>query len=208
RDINNTKSVKDDILRPLTDVEIRGNMLDAFLGGTDTVFKQKMVAEIDSMFPPNIPFNMKYNDLLKLEYCDAVINEVSRVKPVANEFPRYVETPCEVAGYQWNEKVLFHINMNGIHSHKDHWPNPEIFDPERFYKKDPKARHKFSLVTFGAGLRNCPGRKLATLELLSLLVLVFRKYEIELVDMNAPLKVKSAIINSCDELKVRIWPRN
>ncbi|CAG8675242.1 13119_t:CDS:2 [Cetraspora pellucida] len=224
RDINNIQSVKGDMLRPLTDVEIRGNLFDAFLGGTDTVstsfsiisyylchypqVKQKMVAEIDSIFPPNAPFDMKYNDLLKLEYCEAVMNEVSRIRPTANEFPRYVENPCEVAGYQWDAGVMFHVNINGIHSHKDHWPNPEIFDPERFYKKDPNARHKFSLVTFGGGLRNCPGRKLATIELLSLIVLIFRKFDIELVDINAPLMTKSSIVNSCEKLKVKIRPRN
>ncbi|CAG8682736.1 4826_t:CDS:2, partial [Cetraspora pellucida] len=224
RDINNIQSVKGDMLRPLPDVQIRGNLFDAFLGGTDTVstsfsiisyylchypqVKQKMVAEIDSIFPPNAPFDMKYNDLLKLEYCEAVMNEVSRIRPTANEFPRYVENPCEVAGYQWDAGVMFHININGVHSHKDHWPNPEIFDPERFYKKDPNARHKFSLITFGGGLRNCPGRKLATIELLSLIVLIFRKFDIELVDMNAPLMTKSSLVNSCENLKVKIRPRN
>ncbi|CAG8678314.1 267_t:CDS:2, partial [Cetraspora pellucida] len=224
RDINNAKKVEGDMFRPMSDIEIRGNLLDAFLGGTDTIsstfsficyylclnpqVKQKMVAEIDSIFPPNIPFNMKYNDLLKLKYCDAVIKESSRIRPVGNEFPRYVEYPCEVGGYHWDENIVFHINMNGIHWHKDHWSNPEIFDPERFYEKDYKERHKFALITFGAGLRNCPGKKLAMVEILSLLVLLFRKYDIELVDINAPLKVKSTIVNLVEELNVRIWPRN
>lgn len=224
RDINNIKSVKGDMIRPLTDNEIRSNLFDAFTGSTDTIstsfsiisyylchypqVKQKMITEIDSIFPQNTSFNMKYEDLLKLEYCDAVINEVSRIRPTGNEFPRYVENPCEVAGYLWDAGTMFHININGIHLHKDHWPNPEIFDPDRFYKKDPNARHKFSLVTFGGGLRDCPGRKLATIELLSLIVLVFRKYDIELIDMNAPIVTKSSIVNSCEELKVRIRPRN
>ncbi|CAG8512554.1 4364_t:CDS:2 [Racocetra persica] len=146
RDVKNIKSVKGNILRPLTDHEIRRP--------------------------------------LKLEYCDAVINEVNRIRPTGNEFPRYFENPCEVADYLWNAGTMFHVNM------------------------DPNARHKFSLVIFGGGLRNCPGRKLATIELLSLLVLVFRKYDIELVDMSAPLMTKSTIANSCEESKVRIRPRN
>ncbi|CAG8457633.1 30384_t:CDS:2 [Racocetra persica] len=74
----------------MTDVEIRGNLLDAFLGGVDTV-KQKIVAEIDPIFPPNTPFNLKYEDLLKLEYCDAIINEARRISSVATDIPIYVE---------------------------------------------------------------------------------------------------------------------
>ncbi|CAG8786084.1 18420_t:CDS:2, partial [Racocetra persica] len=196
RDVNNIKSVKGGTDTVSTSFAI----ISYYLGHYPKV-KQKMIAEIDSIFPPNAPLDMKYSDLLKLEYCEAVMNEVSRIKPTANEFPRYIETPCEVAGYQWDAGVMFHVNINGVHSHKDHWPNPEIFDPERFYKKDPNERHKFSLITFGGGLRNCPGRKLATIELLSLIVLIFRKYDIELVDMNAPLTTKSSLVNSCEELK-------
>ncbi|RIB18798.1 hypothetical protein C2G38_2183613 [Gigaspora rosea] len=83
------------------------------------------------MFPPNTLFDWKYDDLLKLEYCDSVINEVGQIIPISNEVPRYADNSY-------------------------HWPNPEIFDPNRFYKN--KLRHKFSLVTFGGGLRICPGR--------------------------------------------------
>src|SRR6266540_5016660 len=37
RDINPTKHVDPDLLRPMTDLEIRANMIDAFIGGTGTV---------------------------------------------------------------------------------------------------------------------------------------------------------------------------
>src|SRR6266542_5545196 len=37
RDINPTKYVDPDLLRPMSDLEIRANMIDAFIGGTDTV---------------------------------------------------------------------------------------------------------------------------------------------------------------------------
>ncbi|RIB15263.1 hypothetical protein C2G38_2192811 [Gigaspora rosea] len=106
KDINNIKSVKDNILRPLTDAKI-----DAFAGGTDTSNLPKCThwghtlttgRKIDSTFPPNAPFNMKYEDLLKLEYFDAVINETSRIRPTENEFSKYIESPCEIAGNLWD----------------------------------------------------------------------------------------------------------
>jgi cytochrome P450 len=39
RDINNTRKVEEEFLRPMTDEEIRGNMRDAIAAGTDTVLK-------------------------------------------------------------------------------------------------------------------------------------------------------------------------
>jgi hypothetical protein len=42
RDINVVKHADADLLRPMTDKEIFGNILDSMLGGTDTVSKKKM----------------------------------------------------------------------------------------------------------------------------------------------------------------------
>ncbi|RIB08055.1 cytochrome P450 [Gigaspora rosea] len=220
RDMNSVKISKDNIFRPMTDIEIRGNLLDAFLGGVNSTanaftaivyyvcrspeIKQKMLAEIDSIFPPNNSLHLKYDDLLKLEYCTAVLYESARISPNTIEQVRYVETPCEIAGHQCEAKTMIIINVNGIHRHKDHWPNPGIFDPDRFYKKE---RHKCSLVTFGGGLRICPGRKLSLTELLSLMVIVFGKYDVELVDKGAPLEVESGGLNIHKGLPIRIKPR-
>ncbi|RIB30216.1 cytochrome P450 [Gigaspora rosea] len=226
RDVSRVNFARDNIFRPMTDVEIRGNLLDSFQGGIDTTantfsfivyyvcqhpkVKQKMIDEIDSIFPPNTSYHLKYDDLLKLEYCDAIINEVSRLHPIVIELQRYVKNPCEIAGYRFEAGTVIHINTNGIHTHKDHWPNPEIFDPDRFYKKSEtknmnnKVRHKFSLLTFGGGLRICPGRRLAMIELLSLMVILFGKHDVELVDMNAKLNVNYAATTTCEELPIKI----
>ena len=60
----------------------------------------------------------------------------------------------------------------------------------------------------GEGIRICPGRKLAMLELKCLLAMIYRKYDVELADINAPIKYKSAFHNSSEELIVKIKPRN
>ncbi|CAG8721867.1 32805_t:CDS:2, partial [Racocetra persica] len=199
-DTDNVKTVGG---RPMTDVEIRGILLDAFLAGTET----KMIAEIDSIFPQKTCLN--HDDLLKLDYCTAIIKEVDRIMPVTNILSRYTNNPCEIAGYKWNAGTIFHVNLNGIHRHKDHWSNPEIFDPDRFYKKNNKIdRHKFSFAMFGGGMRICPGRKLAMIELLSLMVLIYRKYDIELVDSKTLLKTTTAMVTVCEELPIRIKHRN
>ncbi|KAF0543017.1 cytochrome P450 [Gigaspora margarita] len=199
RDMNQEKNItKDNIsTRPMTDVEIRGNLLDAFIAGVDTMantfsfliyyvchsphVKQKMIDEIYTIFPPNTPYNLNYVDLIKLEYCDAVMNEASRIISVAIDVARYIPNSCELAGYRWEAGTTFHMNIN--------------------------VGNKFSFIPFGGGLRVCPGRKLAMIELISLVVVIFGKYDIELVDMNAPPKTKSGAIIICEELPVRIRPR-
>ena len=64
-----------------------------------------------------------------------------------------------------------------------------------------------TLPMFGGGIRMCPGRKLAIIELKSFMALVYRKYDIELAEKDAPLKYRSETINVCDELKIKVKPR-
>ena len=120
---------------------------------------------------------------------------------------RFSSAPDEVAGYKWPAGTLFHVNTSSIHNHKDYWEEPEKFNPDRWMVEgfEPK---KNSFLMFGGGLRLCPGRKLATIELISLMALLFRKYEIDLVDMKAPLNTFSNSVTVCNELLLKIKPRN
>ncbi|RIB25401.1 cytochrome P450 [Gigaspora rosea] len=225
KDTTNIKTVDDETFEPMIDEEIRSNLLEAFGGGTDSTansicyivyylckypnVKQKMISEIDSIFS-----NKSYltsDDLSKLKYCEAIIKETSRIMPIANFVTRYMTEESEVAGYKWAAGTLFHLNVVGIHSHPEVWPNPEVFDPDRFYNvdhgDDKQLENKYSLIIFGGGPRICPGRKLAMNELLLLMASIYRYYNVELMDMHKPLKIVATLVNNVQEMKVRISPR-
>ncbi|PKY17699.1 cytochrome P450 [Rhizophagus irregularis] len=225
RDTNYTKTVDGEALnRPMTDTEIRGNILDGFLGGTDTTantisfiiyylahnpdVKKKMLEEIDRIFQGDKVRPITKVDFHSLKYCEAIVKEVSRVFPAVTSFARYIDKPSEIAGYQWQADTLFRINADAIHDNKDYWEKPDKFNPDRWMVEgfEPK---KNSFIMFGGGLRLCPGRKLAMIELICLMALLFRKYEIDLVDMDAPLKtINGGGVTVCTELLVEIKPRN
>jgi cytochrome P450 len=95
-----------------------------------------------------------------------------------------------------------------------YYTDPEKFDPDRFYKVEEsdkylleKKKIKNTYSLFGGGVRMCPGRKLAMIEIKCLMTLIYRNHDIELVDLDAPLKYESGFISSCCELMVRIKRR-
>ncbi|GBC09873.1 hypothetical protein RclHR1_09180007 [Rhizophagus clarus] len=230
RDINSVKYADADLLRPMTDKEIFANILEAMLGGTDTTanfvcfvayylghypeVKQRLRQEFDKVLGNDLTRPITYKDLDKLEYCDAVTKEVYRHFPIAFFIGRINAQHDKVGGYDWPEGTSFQIFVSALMKHKDYWTEPEKFDPDRFYRVEEsdkylleKKKMKNTFPIFGGGIRICPGRKLAIIELKCLLVLIYRKYDIELVDMNAPLNYSSDFINVCKGLNVRIKPR-
>src|SRR5438046_524059 len=99
----------------------------------------------------------------------------------------------EINENKFKGSTLILINVQGIHMNKLYWKDPENFDPERFLTSTNDNNNnnnkikKNSFLAFGGGTRICPGRNLAMIELKTLMVLLFGKYNVELVDPSAPL---------------------
>lgn len=53
--------------------------------------------------------------------------------------------------------TLMWIPVFAIHRDPDIYPNPDLFDPERFNEDAVAARHSMHYLPFGDGPRNCIG---------------------------------------------------
>jgi cytochrome P450 len=170
--------------------------------------KKKMLKEIDSIFHNNKMRPITKDDYYNLTYCEAIVKEVARIFPAVHFFSRCIDKPEEIAGIQWPADTFFLINIEAIHNNDDYWEEPNKFNPDRWMEENFEPK-KNSFIMFGGGLRLCPGRKLVMIELVCLMALLYRKYEIKLVDMNSPIKTSCSNISVvCDELLVEIKPRN
>ncbi|PKK57449.1 cytochrome P450 [Rhizophagus irregularis DAOM 181602=DAOM 197198] len=166
-----------------------------------------MLEEIDSIFQGDKMRSITKEDYYSLKYCEAIVKEVARILPTMR-FSRYTDKPSEIAGYRWPADTMFQINVSAIHNNDDYWKEPNKFNPDRWMDENFEPK-KYTYIVFGEGLRLCPGRKLAMIEVVCLMALLFRNYEINLVDMNSPIKTMSdGILISCVELLVEIKPRN
>ena len=67
-----------------------------------------------------------------------------------------------------------------MHNSEELWgPNARHFEPERWLGEDAKGLDE-NLVTFSKGARNCIGQTLAQAELLFVIFMLFRNFDIEL----------------------------
>ncbi|RIB24638.1 cytochrome P450 [Gigaspora rosea] len=207
-------------LRPMTDDEILGNIRDAFIGGSETLTNalsvliyyickhpsvlKKLRQELDSVFGEDYDRPFTSDDLAELKYCEAVVNETGRMHHIAHSASRINAEPDELLGYQWPARSEFIMFYEGGNKNPLYWKDPEVFNPDRFLTDDKIVKRNF--IYFGGGIRQCPGKKLAMIEMKGIIAMLFRKYDVTL--MNDELHYKSMIFNSIIEgLFIKITPR-
>ncbi|KAH0563425.1 hypothetical protein GP486_002000 [Trichoglossum hirsutum] len=115
--------------------------------------------------------------LNKLPYSTAVIKEVLRLYPAASTVRMGdSSTPISVDGITYStESYLVWISNHSISRRADIYPDPDVFQPQRFISGDPV---KDAWRPFERGPRNCIGQELAILEMKITMVLAARKFDV------------------------------
>ncbi|KAH6785998.1 hypothetical protein C2S51_038453 [Perilla frutescens var. frutescens] len=99
------------------------------------------------------------DDLAKLPYLKAVINEAMRLYPPAPLLvPRETIERCSLEGYEIQPKTVVYVNAWAIARDPEYWENPDAFVPERFLNSNIDIKGQdFGVIPFGSGRRMCPG---------------------------------------------------
>lgn len=100
---------------------------------------------------------LTYDSLFGCKYLDMVINEALRKYP---PLP-YIFRKC-TRDFTFQDRNLvipvgttMVINAYSFHNDPDYFPEPQIFDPERFSDENVKSITPFTFFPFGEGQRNC-----------------------------------------------------
>lgn len=178
--------------RGLTEDEILSNAVFFLLAGYDTSAttltwcayclalnphcQDKLVAEIDKEIGTEMA---SYDNVLKLEYLDGVISEALRLYPPASRTNRECVEETTVCGVRIPKGMSVNLAIFAMHRLEEFWPNPELYEPERFSLANKDKIIPFSYIPFGVGPRNCVGMRLALMNIKMALVTFFQRYRLE-----------------------------
>ncbi|XP_071653024.1 cytochrome P450 4C1-like isoform X2 [Temnothorax longispinosus] len=98
-------------------------------------------------------FTMKL--LQDLPYLDRCIKEGLRLYPSVFLISRITAEDVKLQSYVVPAGTIINLNIYAIHRDPNFWPNPEVFDPDRFLPERKRNRHPYSYLPFSAGPRNC-----------------------------------------------------
>jgi len=200
--LNTSLTVNTDVkgrnLPVLTDDDIIGNCFMFLFAGFETTanalafttlmlarnpdIQERLYEEINKIIPEDEE-NITYDQIFDIEYLEQVLNESLRMYPPVISFVlrRAVRT-TNVGGYEIPKNTNILIPLWNIHRNSENWPEPDVFDPERFSPETLKTeqRHPMAFIPFGAGPRNCIGMRFAKMEAKLAIIKMVKKFRIVL----------------------------
>lgn len=122
-------------------------------------------------------------DLPSLPYLIAVVRETMRLYPPAWIIGRRALEPDQIGDTEIAPQSVVAISPYTLHRHPRYWPEPDTFDPRRFYGDEAERRREpFSYIPFGAGPRTCIGSNFALVEAPLVIGRLLQRYAMTLVN--------------------------
>ncbi|CAG8787969.1 4505_t:CDS:2, partial [Racocetra persica] len=174
----------------------------------------KIHKEIDEVFgsDPNVDFALEKLD--NCHYIDAVVKESLRLILVSPYTVKISDETENIGGYDFPSGTKFWVDHQGLCNNPDIWNNPETFNPDRFLTKnhggssEVSELQKFAFTPFGCGLRGCAGKTIAPIMMKTVVVILYRKYNIELVKKDEMIKYYFTAMHKVYDLNVKVSLRD
>ncbi|WP_187414403.1 cytochrome P450 [Nonomuraea sp. PA05] len=174
----------------LSDEEVREQLVVFLVGGYDTTattlayafhhlgsrpgLQRRVKQEAERL--PRSGTSLDAAALPDLRYTGMVLKETLRLYPAAPVFGRNAVRADTVAGVHVPAGAQLLISPWVLHRDPGLWPDPGVFDPDRFAHGDDEARHSLAWLPFGAGPRLCIGRHFSLAEATVALATLVREF--------------------------------
>jgi cytochrome P450 len=158
-------SARDEDGEPLTDRELRDELITLLLAGHETTATSIGWAFERLLRTPCAleRLTAEASNGHSHDYIDAVIKETLRVRPVVSEVFRAPTKPTELGGYLFAPGAQLAASILLVQYDPELYPpDPHAFRPERFLEGAPEP---YTWIPFGGGVRRCLGAAFAQLEM-------------------------------------------
>ncbi|ARV58969.1 cytochrome P450 [Nostocales cyanobacterium HT-58-2] len=195
-------SARDEAGQPMTDQELRDELITLLLAGHETTalgltwalywihslptVKEKLLKELDTLGSDLDP-----NTITRLPYLNAVCSETLRIYPILLQtVPRVVKSPMHFMGYEFEPGTFLSPCIYLTHRRQDLYPEPEQFKPERFLERQFSP---YEYLPFGGGNRRCIGAAFSLYEIKLVLATILSRFELALAESGPVRPVRRGV---------------
>ncbi|XP_034178696.2 cytochrome P450 6A1-like isoform X1 [Osmia lignaria lignaria] len=145
--------------------------------------QDKLRQEINEFYAKN-KGNWTYDDVKGMSYLDKVFKETLRKYPPGLLLRRKSINNYTFSGTKVSipKDTAVLIPVYAIHKDPNIYPDPEVYDPERFNEDAVAARHPMAFLPFGDGPRNCIGARFAVYQTKIGLIQMLKNFKIDVCD--------------------------
>ena len=122
--------------------------------------------------------NVTHNTIMEMHYLEAFINETLRMKPPLIEHDRLCTRDCVINGIEFRKGTLVQLSIFAAHYNEEFFPEPNVFNPDRFLKENEDQLIPYTWRPFGAGNRVCLGQRFAIMEMKIFVAKLLQKFKI------------------------------
>ncbi|UYV77779.1 CYP4V2, partial [Cordylochernes scorpioides] len=125
-----------------------------FLGLYQNI-QSRVMEELEEIYGENSDSDVTIEDTKKMKYLGCVMKESLRIYTGIPYIARHLTEDLKIGKYTIPAGATAMAFTYMIHRSPDIYPNPEVFDPDRFLPENVNKRHPFAYLPFSAGPRNC-----------------------------------------------------
>jgi cytochrome P450 len=149
----------------------------------------------------------QYGDTHRLKLVWNVFREALRLYPPVGFIVRQASQTEEMRDKQVKKGCPILISPWLLHRHREHWQQPDVFDPDRFNSEKGKESVRCAFIPFSAGPRVCSGAAFATQEAVLVLAALIRRFQILPDPDHLPKPVGRLTVRSSNGIRLRLLPR-
>lgn len=203
--------------QPLTDAQIRSEMMEMLIAGHETsahlltwLFYEldrqpevvaKLEAEIDAVLGDK---PAAYEDIRRLTYTEMVLKEALRMYPTLWLTSRQPIEDVRLLGHDIPKGSIIFLSPFISHRQADQFDDPLKFDPERFAGRPERGWPAGRYVPFGGGAHVCLGSEFSITESTIALTAIIRKARLHRTEQKEIHFVAGATLRPDDPIPVRI----
>lgn len=123
-----------------------------------------------------------FQSLREMPKLENVLKEVLRLHPPLIVLMRKVMEPLVFKHYRINPGDMVWAAPPVTHRMAHLFPNPEVFDPDRYTPERGEDKNLMAYQPFGGGRHKCSGNAFAMFQIKAIFAILLRQYDFELVD--------------------------